>query len=157
GIGKGIAEVLAGAGASIALNALTPRYVEPLAAEIAKASGSRVVPVIADVTKADQVQRAIQQVISTFGRLDVLVNALGDSIKKPLVKLPGKDVAAASDNEITSIIDINLTEALLCTRAVGPHMLERKSGKVINIASWTAVRGGGDIVLYTAAKAGLAG
>src|SRR5436190_12602445 len=76
GIGKGIAQVLAEAGASIALNALTPKYVEPLAAEISKATGSKVVPVIADVTKADQVDRAIKQVISTFGRIDVLVNAL---------------------------------------------------------------------------------
>ena len=51
GIGRGIAEVLAGAGCDIALNALTPKYVEGTAAEIAKASGRRVVPVIADVTK----------------------------------------------------------------------------------------------------------
>jgi NAD(P)-dependent dehydrogenase (short-subunit alcohol dehydrogenase family) len=157
GIGKGIAQVLAEAGASIALNALTPKYVEPLAAEISKATGSKVVPVIADVTKVDQVDRAIKQVISTFGRIDVLVNALGDSIRKPLVTLPGKDIAAVSYDEMRGIIDINLTEALLCTRAVGPHMLERKSGKIINIASWTAFQGGGEMVLYTAAKAGLAG
>src|SRR6185503_11141697 len=64
---------------------------------------------------------------------------------------------AVSDDELRAVIDINLTEALLCTRAVGPHMLERRSGKVINIASWTSTRGGGDIVLYTAAKAGLSG
>ena len=157
GIGKGIAQVLAECGADIALNALTPKYVEPLAADIAKSTGRRVVPVVADVTKASDVQRAIQSVIATFGRIDVLVNALGDSIRKPLVKLPDKDVAAVSDDEMRFIIDINLTEALLCTRAVGPHMLERRSGKIINIASWTSKQGGGDIVLYTAAKAGLAG
>src|SRR5436190_21832871 len=157
GIGKGIAQVLANAGADIALNALTPKYVEPLAAEIAKASGRRVEPIVADVTKADSVRAAVDSVLAKFGRIDVLVNALGDSIRKPLVKLPGKDVAAVSDDELRFIIDINLTEALLCTRAVGPHMLERRSGKVINIASWTAVQGGGELVLYTAAKAALAG
>ena len=54
-------------------------------------------------------------------------------------------------------MDINLTEALLCTRAVGPHMLARRSGKVINIASWTSHHGGKDIVIYTAAKTALAG
>src|SRR4029077_5569510 len=93
------------------------------------------------------------------GRIDVLVNALGDSIRKPLVTLPdNKDSASAvSDDELRFIIDINLTEALLCTRAVGPHMLERRSGKVINIASWTAHQGGKDLVLYTAAKAALVG
>jgi NAD(P)-dependent dehydrogenase (short-subunit alcohol dehydrogenase family) len=159
GIGKGIAQVLAEAGADIALNALTPRYVEGTAAEIAASSGRRVVPVIADVTKAEDVQRAVDGVLATFGRIDVLVNALGDSIRKPLVALPDAagGGAALSDDELRFIIDINLTEALLCTRAVGPHMLARRSGKVINIASWTAHQGGRDMVLYTAAKTGLAG
>ena len=157
GIGKGIAQVLAEAGADIALNALTAKHVEPLALEIAKATRRRVVPVIADVTKADHVKLAVEKIIGLFGRIDVLVNALGDSIRKPLVKLPDQDVEAASDDEVKAIIDINLIEALLCTRAVGPHMLGRRSGKVINIASWTAVQGGGDMVLYTAAKAALAG
>lgn len=159
GIGKGIAQVLAEAGADIALNALTPKYVEGTAAEIARATGRRVVPVIADVTKSDQVQRAVESVIRTFGRIDVLVNALGDSIRKPLVALPGQAGALTplSDEDVRFIMDINLTEAILCTRAVGPHMLERRAGKVINIASWTAHQGGKDLVLYTTAKTALAG
>ncbi len=157
GIGKGIAQVLAEAGADIALNALTPKYVEGVAAQIAAASGRRVVPVIADATKADDVKRAVDYVLATFGRIDVLVNALGDSIRKPLVALPGKEGEGASDDELRFIMDINLTEALLCTRAVGPHMLARRSGKVINIASWTAHQGGRDMVLYTTAKTALAG
>jgi len=136
GIGKGIAQVLAEAGADIALNALTPTHVEGTAAEIAAASGRRVVPVIADVTKPDDVRRAVDRILGTFSRIDVLVNALGDSIRKPLAMLPGKEeVAGVSDDELRFIVDINLTEALLCTRAVGPHMLARGSGKVINIAS----------------------
>ena len=157
GIGKGIAQVLAEAGADIALNALTPKYVEGTAADIAAASGRRVVPVIADVTKADEVRRAVDSVLSTFGRIDVLVNALGDAIRKPLVALPGNETAAVSDDELQFIMDINLTEALLCTRAVGPQMLARRSGKVINISTWTAHQGGRDMVLYTTAKTALAG
>ncbi len=159
GIGKGIAEVLAEAGCDIALNALTPRHVESKAAAIAKASGRRVVPVIADVTNSAGAKSAVEQVLATFGRIDVLVNALGDSIKKPLVGLPGTPEAGTgiSDADLRFIIDINLTEALLVTRAVGPHMLARGSGKVINIASFSAHKGGRDMVLYTAAKAALAG
>jgi NAD(P)-dependent dehydrogenase (short-subunit alcohol dehydrogenase family) len=159
GIGKGIAQVLAEAGADVALNALTPKFVEPVAAGIAASSGRRVVPVVADVTKPDEVRRAVDSVLKTFGRIDVLVNALGDSIRKPLVALPDKPDGppGISDDELRFVLDINLTEALLCTRAVGPHMLERRSGKVINIASWTSHQGGGDMVIYTAAKAGLAG
>jgi NAD(P)-dependent dehydrogenase (short-subunit alcohol dehydrogenase family) len=157
GIGKGIAQVLAEAGADVALNALTPKYVEGTAVQIAAASGRRVVPVIADVTKSDEVGRAVDSILATFGRIDVLVNALGDSIRKPLAALPGTEGAGVSDDELRFIMDINLTEALLCTRAVGPHMLARRSGKVINIASWTAHQGGRDVVLYTTAKTALAG
>jgi NAD(P)-dependent dehydrogenase (short-subunit alcohol dehydrogenase family) len=159
GIGKGIAQVLAEAGADIALNALTSRYVEGVAADIARASGRRVVPITADVTDATDVQRLIESVVRTFGRIDVLVNALGDSIRKPLVKLPGQDSTAdaLTNDELASVMDINLTEALLCTRAVGPHMLERRRGKIINISSYTAHRGGGDLVLYTTAKTALVG
>lgn len=159
GIGKGIAQVLAEAGADVAINALTPKYVEGLAAELAAASGRQVVPVIADVTDSEHVQRAVEEVLATFGRIDVLVNALGDSIKKPLVALPGMDGEGTqlSDADLRFIMDINLTEALLCTRAVGPHMLARGSGKVINVAAWTAHQGGREMVLYTTAKTALAG
>ena len=157
GIGKGIAQVLAEAGADVAINSLTPRYVEGVAAEIAAASGRRVVPVVADVTKADDVQQAVEQVMQTFGRIDILINNLGDAIYKPLVALPGQETAALTDEELDRVMDVNLTEAILCTRAVGPHMLERRSGKVINISSWTARQGGGDMVVYSIAKTGLAG
>lgn len=158
GIGKGIAQVLAEAGADLAINALTSRFVEGLARDIAAGTGRRVIPVIADVTKPAEVHSAVEEVLRTFGRIDVLVNALGDSIRNPLVSLPGREMpAAASDEELRAILDINLTEALLCTRAVGPHMLARRAGKIINIASWTAHRGGRDLVLYTTAKTALAG
>jgi NAD(P)-dependent dehydrogenase (short-subunit alcohol dehydrogenase family) len=157
GIGKGIAQVLAEGGADVALNALTPKYVEGVAADIAASSGRRVVPVIADVTTTESVQRAVDSVLATFGRIDVLVNALGDSIRKPLAALPGTEGKGLSDEELKFIMDVNLMEALLCTRAVGPHMLARRSGKVINISSFTAHAQGGDLVVYTAAKAGLVG
>ena len=69
-----------------------------------------------------------------------------------LVCADGGTAPGVSDDELRFIMDINLTEALLCTRAVGPHMLARRSGKVINIASWTAHQGGRDMVIYTTAK-----
>ena len=159
GIGKGIAQVLAEAGADVAINALTPTHVGPLADELAAATGRRVIPVIGDVTKPEGARRAVEEVLARFGRIDVLVNALGDSLRKPLVGLPGGANAGVpiADDDLAFIMDINLTEALLCTRAVGPHMLERRSGKVINISSWTGHSGGGEMVLYTVAKTALAG
>jgi NAD(P)-dependent dehydrogenase (short-subunit alcohol dehydrogenase family) len=159
GIGKGIAQVLAEAGADVAINALTPKFVNGLAAEMSAATGRRVAPIIADMTKTSDVQRAFDQVLDQFGRIDVLVNALGDAIKKPLVALPDTENGGVPlpDDDLRFIMDINLTEALLSTRAVGPHMLERGSGKVINVAAWTAHQGGRDSVLYTTAKTALAG
>src|ERR1700677_3269746 len=110
GIGKGIAQVLAEDGADIALNALTPTYVNATAADIAASSGRRVVPVVADVTQPDTVRRAVEEVLHIFGRIDVLVNALGDSIRKPLVTLPDSadGSAGVSDDQLRFIMDINL-------------------------------------------------
>ena len=143
GIGKGIAQVLAEAGADVAINALTPKYVESTAAEVAKATGRRVISVPADVTKTDGVRRAIDAVMKEFDRIDVLINNLGDAIRKPLVALPGRaDAATAlSDDELKFVMDINLTEAVLCTRAVGPQMLDRRSGKVSTFPPGRRVRG----------------
>lgn len=159
GIGKGIAQVLAEAGADVAINALTGTHVVPLTEDLSAATGRTVIPVVGDITKPEGAQRAIDEVLERFGHLDVLVNALGDSLRTPLVGLPGGEAAGnrISDDDLNFIMDINLTGTLLCTRAVGPHMLERGSGKVINISSWTGRQGGGDLVLYTAAKTALTG
>jgi 2-deoxy-D-gluconate 3-dehydrogenase len=159
GIGKGIAQVLAAAGADVAINALTPKYVNPLAEGLAKETGRKVVPVTGDVTKVAGAQAVVDAAIAQLGRVDILINALGDSIRKPLVNLPGKEDALQqiSEEDLHFIVDINLTEALACTRAVGPHMLQRGSGRVINISSFTAHSRGADLVLYTAGKAALTG
>ena len=149
GIGKGIAQVLAEAGADVIINALTPQYVDGLAADIGKATGRRVVPLMADVTKPDEVERAVARILREFGALHVLVNNLGDAIRKPLVSL--------SDEELRTILDLNLTATVLCSRAAGPHMLARRSGKVINITSFAAVKGAPNLTIYAAAKAALVG
>ena len=158
GIGKGIAQVLAEAGADVVVNSLTERHVVPLAAEIARATGRRVAPLVADVTKSDQVERAIEQILGQFGRLDILVNNLGDSIRKPLVPLPGQAAKAPlTDEELRFVMDVNLTATLITTRAAGRHMLDRRAGKVVNIGSFASARGGVSLTLYTAAKTALVG
>jgi NAD(P)-dependent dehydrogenase (short-subunit alcohol dehydrogenase family) len=164
GIGRGIAEVLAEAGADVAINALTPNHVERTAQAIASQTGRQVLPVLGDVTRSDGVDQVVSRVMEQFGRIDVLINNLGDAIGGSLVGLPDADQAGAvndtssiSDAELQRIIDINLTGTLLCSRAVAPQMLARRAGKVINIASYTAGRSGGNLVLYTLAKTALVG
>jgi NAD(P)-dependent dehydrogenase (short-subunit alcohol dehydrogenase family) len=157
GIGRGIAEVLAEAGVDIGLNALTDRYVVKAAEEIASATGRKVLPLLADVTTTQGAEYVVDTVLKELGRLDILVNCLGDAIRHPLVKLPDKDGETISDEELKRIIDINMTATILCTRAAGKYFLERRQGKIINISSVTVFRGGGDLVVYTLAKAAVVG
>src|SRR5437879_5176691 len=88
GIGRGIAEVFAAAGADVAINALTDRFVVPAAERIAGESGRTVVPVVADLATAAGCDGAIGEVVDRLGGIDVLVNNLGDSIGRPLAGTP---------------------------------------------------------------------
>jgi len=157
GIGTGIAEVLAEAGADLALNALTPQHVVRFAEQLAVRSGRKVIYVIADVTKSERVEHLFNRVLEELGRLDILVNNLGDAIIKPLVALPGEKGEPVSDEEIKMVMDLNLTSAILCSRAAGPHFLQRRSGKVIIISSFAAIRGRANQTVYAAAKSALWG
>ena len=157
GIGRGIAEVLAQAGADIAVNARTSKHVENTAGTISDKTGRRILPVLSDVTTTAGVEKAIDEVMKAFGRIDVLINCLGDAVRHPLVQLPGRDKETITDADLKKILDINMMATILCTRAVGPHFLERGSGKIINISSYTAGHGGGEVSIYSLAKAAVVG
>lgn len=157
GIGRGIAEVAAECGADVAINALTDRYVNDLASRIAGETGRRVIPIVGDVTTPAGARAAVGAVVGAFGRIDVLVNNLGDAIGKPLVALPGDEREAMTDDEVETVMALNLSATIACTRAAGAAMLERRSGKVINISSFAALRGGPNTVIYATAKTALTG
>jgi 2-deoxy-D-gluconate 3-dehydrogenase len=152
GVGRGIAEVMARAGATVVLNALTETYLAPAVEEIRSFATGEVRPVVADMTDPTTVKAVVDRVVDEFGRVDVLVNALGASSVKPLVALPGDSREPLSEEGLSHQIGINLLGTLLATRAVGPQMLARRSGKVINITTAIA-RGNGAI--YAAGKAGV--
>jgi NAD(P)-dependent dehydrogenase (short-subunit alcohol dehydrogenase family) len=155
GIGKGIAGVLAESGARVMVTALTERYLGPLAEEMARA-GHPIETVTADATKAEDWRRTVDLALERWGHIDVLINNLGDAIRKAVVPLPGSAQAEPhTDEEWRSIIDINLTEAFMGCRAVGSHMIERRRGKVINISGFAARRSNPEMLAYAAAKAGL--
>ena len=155
GIGKGIARVLAEAGANVMVTALTDRYIKPLAEEMA-ASGHPIETLTADATKSDDWRKTIDAALGRWGRSDVLVNNLGDAIRKPLVHLPGgSSDTPITDDEWRFVMDVNLTQAFLGCRAVGPHFIERRAGRVINISAFAARKGSPDMLLYSVAKTGL--
>ncbi len=155
GIGKGIVRVLAEAGARVMATALTERYLGPLADELA-AAGHPIETITADATSSDDWTRAIDTALDRWGHIDVVVNTLGDSIRKNIVPLPdGGSTAPLSDEEWRFVMDVNLTQAFLGCRTVGPHFIERRRGKVINISSFAARDGTPGMLAYATAKAGL--
>jgi NAD(P)-dependent dehydrogenase (short-subunit alcohol dehydrogenase family) len=158
GIGSGIADVLAEAGASVALNALTSTFAEETARSIGDRTTAGAVEVFAgDVTQTQGAESIVERVLQRFGRIDVLVNNLGDALMEPLVALPETSTRTLDDERLQRILDLNLMATLRCTRAVGAQFLARRSGKVINISSYTVARSGGRVVIYTAAKAAVVG
>ena len=155
GIGKGIARVFAESGAQVMVTSLTDRYLMPLAEEM-EAAGHPIFPLTADATDSDDWQRTVDTALSAWGRIDVLINNLGDAIRKPLVPPPGSDGTPITDEEWQFVMDINLTEAFKGCRAVGPHMIARGGGRVINISGFAARKGSPEALVYSTAKAGLA-
>ena len=154
GIGKGIALAFAEAGADVAVSALTPTGVNKVAEEV-QALGRNALALTGDATKAADMDRVAQQVLDRFGHLDTLVTCVGDSIRKPVVQLPGTATPGMTEDEWHFIVDINLTEAFQGCRALGPHLLARRQGAVVNISGWASFRGRAGSAAYDAAKAGV--
>jgi len=144
GLGRALAAGLAEAGADVAVIARTRRDVDDAAAEIG-ALGRRAVAICADATQSAEIDRAIDSVVDAFGGIDVLVNAVGGNLRKALLD--------TSDTEWDAAVRSNLTSTFYACRAVGRHMLPRKRGNVINIASTAGTRGRPNMASYCATKA----
>src|SRR5712691_11862762 len=120
-----------------------------------RALGRNALALTGDATKTADMDRVTQQVLEGFGHLDTLVTCVGDSIRKPVVQLPGTATAGMTEDEWRFIVDINLTEAFQGCRALGPHLLARRQGAVVNISGWASFRGRAGSAAYDAAKAGV--
>lgn len=144
GIGRAIAEGMAGAGASVVVNGRNAQSTQKAASEIA-AGGSKCLAVAADVSKADDVERLIKTTISSFGRLDILVNNAGIS---PYFK-PAESVTEA---EFDEIMKVNLKSVFLCCQAAGRVMIPQESGRIINISSIAGQVALPKLLAYTTAK-----
>jgi NAD(P)-dependent dehydrogenase (short-subunit alcohol dehydrogenase family) len=147
GIGASIARALADAGLDIVLAARTRDQIERRASEL-RATGRRATAVVCDVTSEAGVQ-ALSREASEMGPVAVLVNNAGAAASMP--------VARTSLDEWNRLLAVNATGAFLCTRAFLPGMLERKSGRVVNVASTAGLRGGKYLAAYSAAKHALVG
>ena len=131
GIGKAIAEAFAHEGAKVVVTAARGKTeIEEVASRI---NG---IACLADVSKSDEVRRLVDSVLSRFGRIDILVNnaARGMKFVNESFMTEPKPFWEADADAWRMVIDTNITGVFLITKAVVPHMLERGSGRIINIS-----------------------
>jgi 3-oxoacyl-[acyl-carrier protein] reductase len=131
GIGRAIAEAFAAQGCAIAAAARTATEVEAVATAI-QDGGGKAVGLACDVTDREQVHRAVNEAHDSFGAIGILVNNAGVAIFKPFHQL--------STDEWQQTMNVNLNGAFHCTQAVLPGMMQRRSGRIINISSVAGVK-----------------
>lgn len=157
GIGRATALRFAQEGARVAAWDVADGQAAALVAELEAAGGMAVFRKV-DVADPGDVNRAVEDVIRAWGRVDVLVNNAGILRDGLLVKW--KDGALAgqmSDDQFESVIDVNLKGPFLCTRAVVPHMIEHGGGVILNASSVVGLYGNFGQTNYVATKAGIIG
>ena len=151
GIGRAIAAAFAREGASVAVIDIDREAAQSAVSEIAS-SGGHAISIYADVTKSEDVNGMVQQVIGEFERVDILVNNAGGSARAEA------SLFIDSKEEVwDKIIALNLKSALLCTHAVLKDMMKRKKGKIINLSSEAGIEGSWGLVDYAATKAAIIG
>lgn len=149
GIGRSIAQVFAQAGANVALVARTAGQLTELAQEIRlNVKRSNVITVPTDVADEAQVNRAVQQVVDAWGRIDILINNAG------LISFGS--ITQSEPENWARVMAANLTGPYLLSRTVAPLMIQQHYGRIVNIASISGQTGGVSAgVDYAASKGGL--
>src|SRR2546425_8578726 len=143
-----VTRALAGAGAAVVAMARTRDQVEALATEL-RAAGRQARAVAGDVTNPADVQALAHAAERELGHVDILVNSAGVAHSAPLHKLTLEDW--------NRVLTVNATGTFLCTQAFLPGMLERRWGRVANVASVAGLAGGQDLAAFSASKQAVRG
>ena len=146
GIGREIALGYAEVGATVLPASRTSAKVQSVVAEI-ESRGSVGRGYVLDVNDYNALQRTVSSIVDEFGGIDVLVNSQGVTILKEAV--------AFTPEDYDQIMNTNLKSVLFACTTVGVHMLARRAGAVVNIASLAAFRGWGRSAIYAASKSGV--
>ncbi|MCY4404192.1 MAG: SDR family NAD(P)-dependent oxidoreductase [Candidatus Poribacteria bacterium] len=147
GIGKAIALRLANAGADVAILDLNLSSAEEVSKEI-ETLGRQSIPIPTDVSYSDDVNAAVDKVLSEFGRVDILVNNAGIAGRT----LPLTDL---EESDWDAVIGVNLSGVFLCCKAVIGHMIAQDYGRIVNIASIAGKEGNPTMIPYSVSKAGV--
>lgn len=149
GIGAASAKALASLGAEVAITYHHNQAGAEKVRDEITSSGGKAVAIHADVREADQITATVARVNDELGPIDILVNNAGSLVER-------KKNLEMTKELWDDVINLNLTSAMLCVKAVAVSMVERKSGTIINVVSIAAHNGGGPGAgAYSAAKAGL--
>lgn len=143
GIGRGIALSFAAEGADVAVSDLNIDNARAVTGEI-EALGQSSIAIKADVSNSADVGAMVAQVISEFGSLDILVNNAGVISVVPVIEL--------EEAEWDRVMNVNSKGVFLCSKAAAPHMIERKKGSIINVASVAGKMGSATMSVYAASK-----
>ncbi|MBV9437984.1 MAG: glucose 1-dehydrogenase [Acidobacteria bacterium] len=147
GIGRAIAHGLAEAGADVVPTSRRAEQVEAAAKEIEQ-RGRRSLRVASDVADRASLDRLLQQTLSAFGKVDILINSAGKTKRTPTLDVP--------EAEWNDIMETNLTGVLRACQVFGRHMIERHYGRIINIASLSSFVALFEVAAYAASKAAVA-
>jgi len=150
GMGAAITLAFAREGAKLVLAGRDTAAIEPVA-EQARALGAEAIVVPCDLTKSEQTEALADEALKAFGRIDVLVNVAGGS--GPI----GKTGWETTTDEFNEIVELNMTGCFNTIHAVLPSMIERRSGKVVNVGGTFGLRGRAGRTAYSASKWGLRG
>jgi len=152
-LGSAMARGLARAGAKVAILGRRADIAEQIVAEMT-AEGDVAMPLVADVMQRDQLDKAREQILKEWGRIDILINAAGGNSPEGTVKVDGSffDLTQAG---IQSVIDLNLMGTILPSQVFGEVMAQQKLGYIVNISSLSVPRALTRPIAYSAAKAGI--
>jgi len=149
GLGRAIAHELAREGAAVVICARGEERLARAAAEIAAATGVRVVPVVADVSKREDVERLARAALEACGRVDVLVTNSGGP--------PPGSFETTTPEAWQAAVDVLLTSAVELIRALLPGMKERRYGRILNVTSITVKQPVDNLILSNALRAAVTG
>lgn len=148
GIGRAIAVALAEAGAIVACHCRKPGDASDTIDEIEEL-GRSAIEIAGDLADKEVPRNLVNEVTSSFRRVDVLINNAGMIRRSPAVEY--------LDEDWQTVIDVDLSSVFHLSQAAGRRMIEQGGGKIINIASLLSFQGGINVPAYTAAKSGVAG
>jgi len=148
GIGRGIVHCLAEDGADVVINARHKETAEKVADEVSRL-GRKALAVAADVTKSEDVARLVKETVDTFGKIDILVNNVGGG------SVPISLFMDQEGPEWDRTFELNLKTQVAMCRAVVPHFINQKSGKIVNISSVGGKKPMSANSCYGATKAGV--